>query len=120
MKRYACALSAMFLFFAPAAGAAPDAPAPLSPLNAATAGDFALACRAGQPGQDECDDVVGTALLLGLDYAKPVSLCLPGTAYSDAVGPWLRAHPEASPMPVYDGIMLAIRTLYTCGAQDGR
>ena len=123
MKRNAGALFAMALLLplaARAAAPAAEAPPPLSPLNATTAGDFALACREGQPGQDECDDVVGTALLLGLDYSKPVSLCLPGTAYSDGVGPWLRAHPETSRMPVYDGIMLAIKALYACGPHDGR
>ena len=126
MKKCVGAIVSIFLFLPPVANAAapsPAAPIALSPLNAVTAGDFALACREGQDGQDgqnghdECDDVVGTALLLGLDYSKPIGVCLPGTDYSDGVDPWLRAHPETSRMPVYDGIMLAITALYPCGAK---
>ena len=126
MKKHAGAIVSMFLLFAPAVSAATPSPTPpntaikLSPMNAVTAGEFALACRDGQEGQDECDDVVGTALLLGLGSSTVSGICLPGTAYSDGVGPWLRAHPETSKMLANDGIMLAIRALYPCGAHDPR
>jgi hypothetical protein len=98
----------------------PDAAITLSPPNAVTAGDFALACQDGQKGQDECDDVVGTALLMGLDYSKPIGICPPGTTSSDGVGPWLRAHPETSQIPAYAGIMPAISALYPCGVHAPR
>jgi hypothetical protein len=123
MKMCAGAVASLFLLFPPCAGAAtPSANAAITvtPLTAVTAGDFAAACEDGRNGQDECDDVVGTALLLGFDYATPINVCLPGTDYWNGVGPWLRAHPETSQMPAYDGIVLAIGQLYPCGAQGAR
>jgi hypothetical protein len=83
-----------------------------SPYNAATAKEFAQACKQDQ---SSCSSMVGQVLMDRIQFSPTSHICLPGVAYAGAVGPWLDAHPQAANMTARDGIYLALTTIYKCG-----
>ena len=93
------------------------APAPVSPLTAKTAGEFARVCV-----NDErsCADVIGISLTDKINFASTSRICLPGTDYAHGVIQWLGAHPETASMRTEDGIFLALQTIYACGGPNDR
>lgn len=86
-----------------------------SPYSAATAGQFAAACKTDQ---SSCDAVVGNVLMDRMQFSPTSHLCLSGVCYANAVVPWLSAHPETANMPVQDGVYLALTAIYKCGAPN--
>jgi hypothetical protein len=84
-----------------------------SPYSAATAGEFANACKTDP---SSCAAMVGQVLMDRIQFSPTSHICLPGVTYANAVGPWLAVHPEAAQMRTGDGIYLALTTIYKCGA----
>lgn len=83
-----------------------------SPYSAATAGEFADACKTDP---SSCAAMVGQVMMDRIQFSPTSHICLPGVGYANAVGPWLAAHPEAARMRTSDGIYLALTTIYKCG-----
>jgi hypothetical protein len=86
-----------------------------SPYSAATAGQFADACKTDP---SSCAAMVGQVLMDRIQFSPTSRICLPGVTYAGAVGPWLATHPEAAQMPTGDGIYLALTTIYKCGSPN--
>ena len=97
---------------APAGAAARMPGASNSPYTAATAKEFAQACKQDQ---SSCSSMVGQVLMDRIQFSPTSHICLPGIGYAGAVGPWLDAHPDAANMSARDGIYLALTTIYKCG-----
>jgi hypothetical protein len=93
----------------------PAMQAPDSPYSAATAGQFADACKTDP---SSCAAMVGQVLMDRIQFSPTSRICLPGVTYAGAVGPWLATHPEAAQMPTGDGIYLALTTIYKCGSPN--
>lgn len=83
-----------------------------SPYTADNAKQFAEACKIDE---SSCAAMVGQVLMDRIQFSPTSHICLPGTSYASAVGPWLAAHPEAASMRTSDGIYLALTTIYKCG-----
>jgi hypothetical protein len=90
-------------------------PSSTSPYTATTAREFANACKIDQ---SSCAAMVGQVLMDRIQFSPTSHVCLPGTQYANAVGPWLAEHPEDADMRPNDGIYLAITTIYKCGAPN--
>ena len=86
-----------------------------SPYTATTAKDFAQACKQDQ---SSCSSMVGQVLMDRIQFSPTSHICLPGTTYANAVGPWLDARPDAANMSARDGIYLALTTIYKCGSPN--
>jgi hypothetical protein len=86
-----------------------------SPYTAATAKDFAEACKQDQ---SSCSSMVGQVLMDRIQFSPTSHICLPGINYASAVGPWLDARPDATNMNARDGIYLALTTIYKCGSSN--
>jgi hypothetical protein len=90
-------------------------PAPVLPLTAGTAGEFAKDCVNNDM---SCADVIGMTLTDKINFARTIPICLPGTDYAHGVVRWLNAHPETASMSTEDGIFLALKTVYACGGPN--
>lgn len=86
-----------------------------SPYSAATAGEFATACKTDP---SSCAAMVGQVLMDRIQFSPTSHICLSGVAYANAVGSWLAEHPEAARMRTSDGIYLALTTVYKCGSPN--
>jgi hypothetical protein len=86
-----------------------------SPYSAATAGEFAAACKTDP---SSCAAMVGQVLMDRIQFSPTSHICLSGVAYANSVGDWLAAHPEAAQMRTSDGIYLALTTVYKCGSPN--
>jgi hypothetical protein len=88
---------------------------PDTPYTATTAREFANACKIDE---SSCGAMVGQVLMDRIQFSPTSHVCLPGTGYAKAVGPWIADHPETANMRPSDGIYLAITTIYKCGAPN--